>query len=33
MVVEWAAVHQEELRQNWQLARMQEPLNKIAPLE
>ena len=33
LVVEWAAVHQEELRQNWQLARRQEPLEKIAPLE
>jgi hypothetical protein len=33
MVMEWASDHQDELRDNWQLARSQEPLNKIAPLE
>jgi len=33
LVVEWAALHQAELRQNWQLARLQKPLEPIAPLE
>ncbi|MGD8752914.1 MAG: DUF4160 domain-containing protein [Anaerolineales bacterium] len=33
MVMEWASEHQEELQRNWQLARSQEPLKKIAPLE
>ena len=33
MVMEWAANHQVELQENWQLAHAQEPLNKIAPLE
>jgi hypothetical protein len=33
MVVEWAAVHQDELRTNWNLAREQAPLNPIEPLE
>jgi Domain of unknown function (DUF4160) len=33
MVIEWAVLHQDELRENWELARRQEPLNKIAPLE
>jgi hypothetical protein len=33
LVMEWAALHQEELRENWALARAQAPLKKIAPLE
>jgi hypothetical protein len=33
LVVEWAALHQTELMQNWQLARLQIPLEPIAPLE
>ncbi len=33
MVYEWAALHQEELRQNWQHAVDHQPFGKIAPLE
>ena len=33
MVMEWAALHQAELSQDWDLARQQVPLNPIAPLE
>ena len=33
MVIEWATIHQAELQENWQRARRQEPLQKIAPLE
>lgn len=33
LVVEWAVVHQAELLANWQLARGQEPLRPIEPLE
>lgn len=33
LVVEWAALHQTELLQNWQLARENIPLQKIIPLE
>ena len=33
MVMEWAALHQVELMQDWDLARQQVPLNPIAPLE
>ena len=33
LVMEWAAVHQEELREDWRLAERQAPLNSIAPLE
>lgn len=33
MVIEWATIHQAELQENWQRARQQEPLRKIAPLE
>jgi len=33
LVIEWAAAHQDELTENWNLARLEEPLNKIAPLE
>jgi hypothetical protein len=33
MVIEWAAAHQDELRENWTLARERAPLKPIAPLE
>jgi hypothetical protein len=33
LVVEWAALHRQELRHDWELARDQEPLQKIEPLE
>ena len=29
IVIEWALLHQQELRQNWQLARENQPLNNI----
>ncbi len=32
-VFEWAAIHQAELRANWELARAGLPLHKIAPLD
>ncbi len=32
MVLEWATLHGEELRQDWELARKGEPLRPIAPL-
>jgi len=33
MVVEWAALHQSELLENWERARLQVPLERIEPLE
>ncbi|WP_013324371.1 DUF4160 domain-containing protein [Gloeothece verrucosa] len=33
LVIEWAALHQTELLENWQLARDNQPLNSIEPLE
>ena len=33
LVLEWTALHQEELTENWQLARDEQKLNKIEPLE
>ena len=33
LVVEWAAKHQEELMDDWELARRQKPLTSILPLE
>ena len=33
LVLEWAALHQEELLNNWNSARVEQPLNKIKPLE
>ncbi len=33
LVIEWAAIHQIELLENWQRAREQNPLEKIEPLE
>jgi hypothetical protein len=32
-VFEWAAIHQSELRANWELARARRPLFPIAPLD
>ena len=32
-VMEWYERHQEELLENWKLAKEQEPLKRIAPLE
>ena len=32
-VVEWASLHREELRTNWERARQGMPLNPIAPLD
>lgn len=32
LVMEWAALHQQELRQLWETAQRQEPLGKVAPL-
>lgn len=33
LVIEWAATHQKELLENWQLARLNQPLQSITPLE
>ncbi|MDY6990983.1 MAG: DUF4160 domain-containing protein [Cyanobacteriota bacterium] len=33
LVIEWAAIHQIELLENWQRAKEQSPLEKIEPLE
>jgi hypothetical protein len=33
LVVEWASRHQEELMDEWERARRQEPLKPIVPLE
>ena len=33
LVLEWTSVHQQELLDNWQLARQGQPLKRIAPLE
>jgi hypothetical protein len=33
LLTEWAVLHQDELRENWRLARQQAPLRPIAPLE
>jgi hypothetical protein len=33
LVLEWAFLHREELMENWERARREEPLRKIAPLE
>jgi len=32
-VFEWAAIHQAELRANWELARGRQPLLRIEPLD
>ena len=33
MVIEWALLHRDELRMNWQRAREQVPLEQIDPLD
>ena len=33
LVVEWATLHQEALRQDWELARAKQPLVPVPPLE
>lgn len=33
LVIEWAVSRQTELMENWELARREEPLNKVTPLE
>jgi hypothetical protein len=33
MVIEWATLHQNELLENWQLARQHQPLQPVEPLE
>ena len=33
MVVEWATLYRNELRENWELARQMQGLNRIEPLE
>ena len=32
-VMEWLAIHRQELLENWELARQGQPLKRIAPLE
>jgi len=32
-VLEWQALHQEELRRDWELARAGRPVSRVAPLE
>ena len=32
LVMEWAAEHQKELMENWELMRQEQPPNKIQPL-
>ena len=33
LILEWAALHRAELEADWELARSQQPLNPVAPLE
>ncbi|MBA3944473.1 MAG: DUF4160 domain-containing protein [Herpetosiphonaceae bacterium] len=33
LVIEWAALYQNELREDWELARAKQPLKRIPPLE
>jgi hypothetical protein len=33
LTLEWAAIHRDELRKNWNRARAQENLESVAPLE
>ena len=33
LVIEWASLHQDELKENWRLARAQQPLKPIKPLD
>lgn len=32
LVLAWCTIHQDELMQNWELAKSNQPLNKIRPL-
>ena len=32
-VLDWYALHRDELRENWELARQEQPLHAIDPLE
>ncbi len=32
LILAWTVIHQDELMQNWELAKGHEPLNRIAPL-
>ena len=32
-VLDWYNLHQDELAENWELARQEQPLNRIEPLE
>lgn len=32
LVIEWTALHQHELNENWEKAKRQEPLTAVAPL-
>jgi len=33
LVMEWAALHRADLMENWKLARAEDPLKRIAPME
>lgn len=33
LVLEWQALHRDELRENWELARAGKPVSRVAPLE
>ena len=33
LVIEWAALHRPELKENWERARRQAPLSTVTPLE
>lgn len=33
LVLEWSKLHEDELFENWELARQRKPLKRIAPLE
>jgi hypothetical protein len=33
LVIEWLEMHQAELQEDWNLAELRKPLNKIEPLE
>jgi hypothetical protein len=33
LVIEWASLHQDELRHDWELAKNQQKSEKIAPLK
>jgi hypothetical protein len=33
LVIEWASLHQDELRRDWELAKSQQKPEKIAPLK